>query len=95
MTNNLCPVCGYDLGFPAWEGSFQSDEICPSCGVQFGYDDMIRVKGDEEQTRVRYKELREKWFFSGMIWWSKNPLKPKPLNWNPKEQLKNIGIKVE
>jgi hypothetical protein len=45
FSNDFCPVCGYDLGYPAWQGASASDEICPCCGIHYGYDDA--AAGDE------------------------------------------------
>jgi hypothetical protein len=81
--NNFCPVCGYDLGFPAWDDDSPSDEICPSCGIQFGYDD----SKDGEFRKGQYFGWRKKWIQNGCIWSSKNP---QPKGWNPKKQLENI-----
>ena len=85
----LCPVCGYDLGFPPWKGDSSSDEICPSCGIQFGYDD---AAGYDRNTREAiYQEWREIWIKSGMSWEGyRNP----PSGWDPVKQLKRIGVSV-
>jgi hypothetical protein len=82
---NLCPVCGFDLGFQPWAGNSASDEICPCCHVQFGYDDW------KEETRADvYKQWREKWISEGMKWQGKG--RERPENWNPVRQLADIGI---
>ena len=86
---DYCPVCGYNLGFPAWKGESPSDEICPSCGIQFGYDD---AAGGSISKRVEvYKNWRGEWIKRGMKWWSiENPLQPEPMDWNPKKQMEDI-----
>ncbi len=48
--NNLCPVCGYDLGEPMGDGL-----ICRCCGTQFGYQDSSRS----------HAELRAEWLAAG------------------------------
>ncbi len=94
MLNKIafCPVCGFDLGFPAWKGNSASDEICPSCGIHFGYDDVKEASGEEGTKEEIYKRWRKKWIKEGMKWWSIGHEKPN--KWNPVEQLKNIGIEV-
>ena len=37
----LCPACGFNLGFRPWDGESPSDEICPCCHIQFGYHDAV------------------------------------------------------
>ncbi len=81
--NNICPVCGYDLGFQPRNGDSPSDEICPSCGIQFGYDD---ARGGEFR-EGQYFGWRKKWAQDGHRWYSS---KPQPQDWNPEEQLKNL-----
>ena len=82
----LCPVCGYDLGFPAWEGGSSSDEICPSCGIQFGYDDA--AGGSQEARRQVWHTWRDSWIKKGMEWFSKG--RAKPIGWDPTIQLKQL-----
>ena len=53
----ICPVCGYDLGFPAWDGESPSDEICNCCGIQFGYGD-IGPGGLEGRKKI-YEDFRQ------------------------------------
>ncbi|PYV19100.1 MAG: hypothetical protein DMG21_02685 [Acidobacteria bacterium] len=79
-----CPVCGYDgLTEPRYrEGSGGSYEICPSCGFQFGVTD-----DDSGYTHERW---RKKWIAEGMKW-DKGRTHP-PKDWNPVQQLKNIGV---
>lgn len=87
MNNQLCPVCGYNLGFEAWRDNSPSDEICPSCGIQFGYDDM--ADNDEFERKKIHKKWREKWIESGMKWYSKRPI---PEDWDPEKQLKKLNL---
>jgi hypothetical protein len=90
MTKNICPVCGYDeLREPAYDedggGNF---EYCDSCRFHFGYHD--RGYGIEEpETHKIHQEWREKWIKDGMPWRDEDE---KPFNWNPINQLRNIGI---
>ena|SRR5688572_3013325 len=82
----LCPVCGYDLGFPPWQGESPSDEFCPSCGMQFGNYDA--TEGDCPRSRI-YQAWRDKWIQDGAKWWSS---RPRPTSWDPSEQLLVIGV---
>ncbi len=88
--NHMCPVCGYHhLDKPAYwnndvENGSPSHEICPSCGFQFGWTD--------HDQHISHAEWREKWIKENMPWSSKG-ISP-PSNWNPLEQLLNIGIKL-
>lgn len=84
--DNLCPVCGYDLGFPPWRGESASDEFCDSCGIQFGYHDAMSSDGPEERARF-YSAWREKWISRGMIWSSSGKA---PAGWNPRKQLSRV-----
>ncbi len=94
ILSNYCPVCGKDLDFPSWNDGSPSDDICPSCGIQFGYHDVIRFKGSEEQIVKRYEELRGKWIMEGMKWHFPDHVERPPKNWDPKKQLLNIGIEI-
>lgn len=80
-----CPVCGYELPFAPWDDDSAADEMCPCCGIQFGYDDM--AGGDLQARQAIYREWRSRWIGQGMPWYSKGW--PKPIGWNPKEQLRN------
>ena len=95
MKNNndlLCPVCGFQLGFKAWDGDIDSQEICPSCGTQFGYNDAVRHQGDKDKTAKKYQEIREHWIKGGMKWWSTDAVHhAQPVGWDPVEQLKSIS----
>ena len=82
----LCPVCGYELGFKAWDGGSPSHEICPSCGIQFGYQDAFAGR-DEVSRGFIHHGWRTRWMRDGMPWSSGNQA---PLNWNPSEQLKKV-----
>ncbi len=70
-----CPVCGYELGLPAWEGHRPSWETCPACGTTFGLDDDV-----SENPAVRaqfYSLLRSRWVAEGTPW-SSNTRRPLP-----------------
>lgn len=87
--SNICPVCGYPgLYEPAYNGTIGSDEICSCCGYQFGFDD--------DAEGVTHEEWRKKWIAKGMKWDddTKTGRKP-PAGWNPKAQLRGIGVVVE
>ncbi len=86
----ICPVCGYpDLKESAYynndvrKGS-ASLEICSSCGFQFGWTDRDR--------HITLDQWRKEWIAKGMPW-AGISLKP-PINWNPREQLLNVGVKI-
>ena len=86
-TLTLCPVCGYDLGAPAWDEVSPSDEICPCCGIQYGYDDA--AGGDMELRRKVHDTWRSKWVARGMPWSSVGQAPPE--GWDPKEQLRRVA----
>lgn len=76
VSNNLCPVCGYD----GLEDGTSSGEICSSCGTEFGYSDFQRS----------HEELRRRWISKEHAqWWSRYT--PTPNGWSPVSQLRNIG----
>lgn len=54
-TENLCPVCGYEMEAPP-----RDYRICPSCGTEFGVHDV----------NATIAELREAWMRTGPKWWS-------------------------
>jgi hypothetical protein len=83
LKDSICPVCGYNLGFPAWKGESASDEICPCCFIQFGYDDW--AEDDVGIRRSIYESWRKRWIEKGMKWNSKGRLPPD--NWDPVPQL--------
>jgi hypothetical protein len=80
-------VCGFNLGFEAWNGDSPSDEICPCCGIQFGYTDC--ADGGVFGRKRIYREWRAAWVAEGMPWRGANPT---PANYNPKLQLEIIGV---
>lgn len=98
--NYICTVCGYDgLTEPPYskgfiDSGYASYEGCSACGFETGYDDdMDAVGADGNYTNEQMTELyRKKWIEEGMPWRTTNP---KPLNWDPKKQLRNIGIIIE
>jgi hypothetical protein len=55
---NLCPVCGYNMPYPA-----NNYHICPCCGTEFGNDD----------ARDTHEELRRRWIDAGAHWFFRNP----------------------
>jgi hypothetical protein len=70
-----CPVCGYDrLRRPP-----EDYLICPSCGTEFGYSDAT----------ASYRELRQRWLYSGARWYSQ--VTPEPPKWNAYQQLRRAG----
>ncbi|WP_208855154.1 hypothetical protein [Leptospira alexanderi] len=83
----LCPVCGFELDFLPWEGLNPSFGICPCCGIQFGYTDAT-PEGEGKEQQARYRKW---WISQGMPWQDYGVTDPPP-NWDPKEQLKRIGI---
>lgn len=82
-----CPVCGYPGLFsaPRTPSGAGSDEICPSCSFQFGVTD--------DDRGITYEEWRATWRRSGMLW-DKGDTVP-PDGWDPVEQLRAIGVKLE
>lgn len=97
---NLCPVCGCDLGFEPWKHDRPSHEICPSCGTHFGYHDDPMAGGIQGTRQQIYEKLRKKWIKGGMKWWCKDidctgPRNIQPSNWEPAEQLKRIGVELK
>lgn len=100
-----CPVCGYEMfereDIYPWgkDGDSQSDEICSCCGIQFGHEDLTLEwlwKGDDMRKRLEiYDKWRNNWIENGMKWWSTDEeFHLQPPNWNPIQQLKNIGIEI-
>lgn len=83
MTKHICPVCGYpDLDEPPYDDGLGSLEICPSCFFQFGFDD--------DAEHYTFEQWRNEWIQRGMPWSAVG--QQAPVDWNPREQLKNIGI---
>ena len=64
--NQYCPVCGYNLGFAAWDNDSASHEICPCCGIQYGYDDM--GGGDLKKRHEIYENWKKKWIIFPKNW---------------------------
>ena len=89
MTIELCPVCGYRLGFPPWKGESASDEICPCCYIQFGFDDY--AGGDAEGRSAVYLAWRNRWLAEGLKWRSRQKAPP---HWDPVLQLATIGVQI-
>jgi hypothetical protein len=87
MNSMTCPVCGFSLDFLPWDGESSSQEICPCCGIQFGYDDAGPDGADGRPTI--YEEWRRCWIGEAMPWRSVG--QPRPVGWNPVEQLKKLG----
>lgn len=98
-----CYVCGLELyDYPYYLNSHpktNENVICSCFGIHYGYDDegagdIIPDEltyrdwkfGDENHIKI-IKFWRKYWIDGGMKWWSLNP---KPENWDPKKQLKNI-----
>ena len=90
VQSNRCPVCGYDLGFPAWVEDSPSDEICPSCGIQFGYQDSSGT--DRDWRKARWADWRRNWIQQGMPW--DKGRSAAPPGWDPVKQLQTIGVDV-
>jgi hypothetical protein len=84
--SELCPVCGYALGFRPWDGESPSDEICPSCGIQYGYDD--HAGGNASNREAVYQRWRQDWIEKGTPWASSGI--DRPSAWRPREQLKRV-----
>ena len=85
---NLCPVCGYDLGFPPWKDRSASHDNCMCCLIEFGYHDWC--EGKPELRSAAYDTWRKKWITEGMKWHG-GRRKP-PEGWDPVEQLKQINV---
>lgn len=83
FVKHFCPICGFYLGFQAWnEDGSPSEEICPCCGIQYGYSDA--AGGDIEKRKQLYLDKREEWIRGGYKWGSSNlPRK----NWDGEKQL--------
>jgi rubredoxin len=86
MTNRVCPVCGFENEFEAYDaGDLASFEICPSCGTQFGYDDHASTPAERA---VRHAALRTSWIAAGMRWHS--VAERSPHDWDPEAQLRRV-----
>lgn len=91
----ICAVCGNIASVMRHtkpESALETGEICPCCGFHYGYDDMnASAEYSKDATPLDIiKIYRSQWIKDGMKWWSINPLRPKPPNWDPLQQLKNI-----
>ncbi len=96
--NYICVVCGFDgLDEPPYQKGIincglASYEICSSCGFQTGYADYSETESEE----VLINQYRQNWIKGGMKWDSEDiGIVARPANWNPKKQLRNIGIVIE
>ena len=83
----LCPVCGFDLGEPAWPNGLGSFEICSCCGIQFGYEDCAGGGGPAARAEL-YATRRERWIGDGKKWWSP---RPRPSDYDPDAQLARLA----
>jgi len=85
MEKYTCPVCGYpDLDDPAYDLlGIPLFSICACCGCEFGYQDAT------EKSKNRFLKG---WIKRGAPW--RNPEK-RPINWDPKIQLRAIGIDID
>jgi hypothetical protein len=77
MHENRCLVCGYDGDAEFYPRDYM---ICGCCGTEFGYDDRV----------LSHADLRLRWVDSGCPWFDED--EPKPLNWDPYEQLRKAGF---
>lgn len=89
LTSMRCPVCGFQLGFQAWNDEGASHEICPSCGIHFGYDDDCYASGANGSREELQENWRRRWISGGMKWSSAG--RPAPNDWSPLENLRTIG----
>lgn len=80
MITHNCRVCGlyYEDKPYGEDGECPTHEICMCCNVEFGYEDY---------TLESTLKFRKKWLEDGTSWRFK---KTKPIDWDLKEQLKNI-----
>lgn len=86
MKKHICPVCGWDeLSEPAYYEDIGSLEICHCCLFQYGNDD--------DDKGFTHEQWREKWVEEGMKFNDGDDTPPP--GWNPKQQLLNIGVKID
>ncbi|MEP7285580.1 MAG: hypothetical protein ABI947_07420 [Chloroflexota bacterium] len=88
----LCPVCGYELNFSVWEGTTLTKKSCPSCGSDFG-DEFFQghlIAGDAQRNQMFFRIARGWWSEAHLPWRGKDIQKPP--DWDPIEQLHQIGI---
>lgn len=93
-----CRVCGLYLGYnPYGEDNNSPDySICACCGVEAGNEDYkpkwtleYRIKWIKQRFYWKLGEKRTIYDKKFLMWFDE---KKKPENWNPIDQLKNIGI---
>lgn len=84
-----CPICGCELGVDPWKDNNPTNDICSCCGIEFGYEDSRPTPAERA---LRHAELRQAWIGKGMPWWS--TITRPPHGWDPREQLKRIGVVV-
>lgn len=65
QTQNLCPVCGYEM-----DDLPRDYNTCPSCGTEFGLHD----------ANASIPQLRAAWIATGPKWWSKTDPQPENWN---------------
>lgn len=89
----LCPVCGYDLGYRAWETrSSPSGRRCPCCGVIFGLDD-TSTPDNPSWNQVLLVHLRAGWIRGWHMAWMGNEDHPRPPDsWDPLMQVLRLGL---
>ncbi len=81
-----CPVCGFSelTEEPYSDSGGGSYEICYCCGYEFGVTD--------DDLGFSIEQWRKKWIKENMAW-DRGREEP-PKGWDPKEQLKNIGVEL-
>src|SRR5215469_13466424 len=86
MAQHFCPVCGLKIARPAYTDGVPSLDICPCCLFQFGFDDLIK--------KETFDSWRAKWIRNGAQW-SKSAISSRPVGWDAKAQLRNIGVDLD
>jgi hypothetical protein len=94
----ICQVCGYDLGFPAWQTATRpSYRTCPSCGTHFGVDD-VSYDPPPWLSLVKMTHLRMDWIQSRRLAWTgldDDPaMRVPPVGWDPVGQLLRISVDI-
>jgi hypothetical protein len=71
MTENTCPVCGFD-----GDAEFRprDSQICSACGVEFGYDDRV----------LSHDDLRREWIDRDCPFFYPED---RPTDWDPYVQM--------
>lgn len=91
----ICPVCGLIGGVddkPWTNDQVASQDICPCCGVHYGEDDWAE---NLMLVNIEHNKLRRRWITNGMKYKHFNdPFEPQPADYNPAQQLLNIGIDI-